>query len=220
MADEAVQNAATGDTGSAADESVLTPGAVPEEKAPETAGQGAETGADAAPAKEGDESILTPGAEEKGSEDIGAPEAYGDFTLPEGFTIDDEGKAQMSALFKGLNLSQKGGQKLVDAFTERVTAMKEAELNALAERRKAWRAEIRQRPTFATDRALALKGLNAVVSEPEEKALFTNSWMSDHPALFSVFVKVGKLLGEDSPLPNGGQSPAGGSAVARFPVKM
>ena len=150
----------------------------------------------------------------------GAPDTYGDFTLPEGFTIDDEGKAQMSALFKGLNLSQKGGQKLVDAFTERVTAMKEAELNALAERRKAWRAEIRQRPTFATDRALALKGLNAVVTDPEEIALFKNSWMSDHPALFSMFVKVGKLLGEDSPLPNGGQSPAGGSAVARFPVKM
>lgn len=220
MADEAVQNAATGDTGSAADDAVLTPGAAPEEKAPGTAGQSAETGVEAASVKEGEESILTPGAEEKGSEDIGAPETYGDFTLPEGFTIDEEGKAQMSALFKGLNLSQKGGQKLVDAFTERVTAMKEAELNALAERRKAWRAEIRQRPTFATDRALALKGLNAVVTNPEEIALFKNSWMSDHPALFSMFVKVGKLLGEDSPLPNGGQSPAGDSATTRFPVKM
>ena len=219
MAEEAVQTAATGNTGSPADESMLKPGAAAD--GAETPAAVPEGGAGSAPKEEAEESgILTPGAEENANENVGAPESYGDFTMPDGFTLDDDGKAKMSELFKGLNLSQKGGQKLVDAFTERVTAMKEAELSALAERRKAWRAEIRQRPTFATDRALALRGLNAVVSTPEEKELFTNSWMSDHPALFGIFVKVGKLLGEDAPLPAGGGTSKVDSAVTRFPVKL
>ena len=220
MAEEAVQTAAPGDTVPAADESVLKPGAAAGAETPAAAVP--ETGAEKAPGAEAEDSgILTPGAEEGGAnENVGAPESYGDFTLPEGFVLDDDGRAKMSGLFKELNLSQKGGQKLVDAFTERVTAMKEAELNALSERRKAWRAEIRQRPTFAADRALALRGLNAVVNTPEERELFTNSWMSDHPALFGIFVKVGRLLGEDSPLPAGGSAPTGDSALSRFPVKL
>ena len=63
-------------------------------------------------------------------------------------------------------------------------------------------------------------GLKAVVSDPEEIALFTNSWMSDHPALFNMFVKVGRLLGEDTPLPNGDPAQNGNSAASRFPVKL
>ena len=220
MADEeAAQAAATGDTGSAADEPLLNPGAAETGTVSPAAGQ--ESGAESAPENREEESgILTPGAGEVENENLGAPESYGDFTVPDGFTVDDDGRTRLHELFRSLNLSQKGGQKLVDAFAERVTGMKEAELAALSQKRKAWRAEIRQRPTFAADRALALKGLNAVVTDPEEIALFKNSWMSDHPALFSMFVKVGKLLGEDSPLPNGGQSPEGDSATARFPVKM
>ena len=221
MPDDATPNAADNTASAAQDDAVLTPGAQPAAPAPaqpqeQPQGQPAKPAASEADS----EAILKPGEPEGANENVGAPENYSDFTLPEGFSLDDNGKKQISELFKGLNLSQKGGQKLVDAFTERITAQREAELNALAEKRREWRTQIRQRPAYASERALAIKGLNAVVRDPEEVALFTDSWMQDHPAVFSMFVKVGRLLGEDSPLPNGASAPDRDSTLDRFPIKM
>ena len=208
---------APGNTEGAAEVPVLTPGGTGAETNTEAAGAEAPVlnpGEGATPPEGG----ATPPKQEENA-DIGAPETYGDFKLPDGFSLDDADRERVSTLFKGLNLSQQGGQKLIDAFTERMTAQKEADLRALADRRRSWREEIRKRPDYAADRALAQKGLNAVVTSPEEVELFKNSWMSDHPALFSIFVKVGRLVGEDSPL-SGGQSTAPvDSAVVRFPVK-
>lgn len=217
MAEENAQVPATGNTETAENEPVLNPAANAETPA---AGSETKGNAKSVPENAEEEPILNPEETAGADENIGAPESYGDFTLPAGFTLDDDGKKQAAELFRGLNLSQKGGQKLIDAFTERVTAMREAELNALAEKRRQWRAEIRQRPTFASDRALAMKGMNAVVRDPDEIALFRNSWMSDHPALFNMFVKVGRLIGEDSPPQGGGASPKTDPALARFPVNL
>lgn len=217
MPDDATPIAADNTASAAQDDAVLTPGTPP---AAQPQGQPRETPAKPAAPEADSEAILKPGQPENVNENVGAPESYSDFTLPEGFSLDDNGKKQISELFRGLNLSQKGGQRLVDAFAERITAQKEAELNALAEKRREWRTQIRQRPAFASERALAMKGLNAVVRDPEEVALFTNSWMQDHPAVFSMFVKVGRLLGEDTPLPNGSSAPAGDPTLTRFPIKM
>ena len=214
--------AAANDIDPAVNEPVLNP--EPDaEGAPATGDGTGESSSDAQDGKE-DTPILNPEAGNEGGEEknefVGAPESYGDFTLPDGFAIDDEGKSQITELFKGLNLSQKGGQKLVDIFTERMIAQKEAELNALTEQRKQWRASIRQRPNYAAERALAQKGMNAVVKDPEGVKLFKDSWMSDHPALFNVFVEVGRMVGEDSPLPNGSPESSGETAVSRFPIKL
>ncbi|HET9131900.1 MAG TPA: hypothetical protein VFO86_13180, partial [Terriglobia bacterium] len=46
----------------------------------------------------------------------GAPEKYADFTLPEGFKFDDKTLEAATAVFKDLNLSQEGAQKLVDLY--------------------------------------------------------------------------------------------------------
>lgn len=180
------------------------------------------SGGDTPPKGGEDQPLLTPGMDENGqSELVGAPESYEDFSMPEGFTLDDDTKTQVTEMFRELNLSQKGAQKLIDAYTDRVTAQKEADLTSLEDRRRQWRAQVRQSPTFATDRVLAIKGMNAVVNTPEERALFKDSWMSDHPALFGMFVKVGRLIGEDTPLPKGGDAASvEGAATDRFPIKL
>ena len=202
--------------GQAADESLLTPG-LQAEGAP--AG-GSEQG-DAPGTESGtDQPLLTPEPDKEENPDIGAPETYGDFALPEGYTLDDEVKEEIGKVFKGMNISQAGAQKLVDIYLKRVTAQKEADLNDLNARRKTWRSEVRKSPTFETDKSYAVKGIRAVVNTPEEKALFTDSWLSDHPVIFGMFAKIGRLLGEDNPLPNGGQAPPDRSAESRFPIKM
>jgi hypothetical protein len=225
--EENVQNTggpAPEDNGSAVDESLLSPDASAEGAAAEQ--QGADSPAPEAGEKkeEGEAPLLNPeegDAKKEENPDVGAPEDYSDFTLPEGFTLDDSVKEEVCGMFKGMNLSQAGAQKLIDAYAKRIVAQKESELEALNTRRMAWRKEVRQRPTYEAERALAQKGMREVVNTPEEKALFTNSWMSDHPAVFGMFVKIGRLLGEDAPMPNGGKdADSGDSAVARFPIKL
>lgn len=154
----------------------------------------------------------------KADEEQGAPETYEAFAMPEGFKLEGDELTKATELFRGLNLSQKQAQKLVDEYTERVTAAREAELNELAARRKSWRAEVRNRPNYAAERALALKGMAAVVTEPDEKALFKDSWMSDHPALWKVFVKIGRLTGEDHPPKGTGEGREENINLRRFPV--
>lgn len=221
MADEpqSATPAAPESNGSAADESLLNP---------EAAAEGAPAGSEGLPgnaaageSKEGEEPLLTPESVKEENPDIGAPEAYAEFTMPEGFTLDDEVKEEIGTLFKGLNVSQAGAQKLIDAYTKRILAQKETELSDLNARRKQWRSEVRRQPTYESDKAFAAKGVRAVVNTPEEKALFTDSWLSDHPVMFGMFVKIGRLLGEDSPLPQGGRNtPDERAAETRFPIKM
>lgn len=166
-----------------------------------------------------DKPILEPEeAKEEVSEFAGAPENYDDFTMPEGFTLDEAGKTEATELFRKLNLSQKGAQTLVDVWIEKATAMKEAELNQLAEQRKTWRSEIRNRPTFAADRALAQKGINAVVKTDAERALFQDTWLCDHPAVFSLFARIGSLVGEDSPGLSGKEQTEQNVNRLRFPI--
>lgn len=216
-------NPAPEENGSAGDESLLNPD-TPAEGAPAGA-EGEDGSAPPPPKEDGDQPLLSPEGEEEEKEeknpDVGAPEEYSEFTLPEGFNLDESVKEQMTGLFKGMNLSQEGAQKLVDAYTQRVIAQKEMELTELANRRKQWRQEVRQRPTYEAERALAQRGIREVVNTPEEKELFTNSWMSDHPVLFGMFVKIGRLLGEDTP-PSAGRDAgnSGDSAEARFPIKL
>lgn len=169
---------------------------------------------------DGDKPILEPGndPQEEVNEFAGAPENYDDFTMPDSFTLDEAGKTEATELFRKLNLSQKGAQALVDAWIEKATAMKEAELTQLTEQRKAWRGEIRNRPTFAADRALAQKGINAVVKTEAEKALFQDTWLSDHPAVFSLFVRIGSLVGEDSPGLSGKEQSEQNANRLRFPI--
>ena len=208
---------AADNTASIVDEPVLTPGIADAEGAAATVttGEGTE-------GKDAETPVLSPDAPEEenaeANELTGVPENYEDFTLPEGFSISDEDKGVLHGMCKELNLSQKGAQKLVDAYTKQVAAQKAAEIEALAQRCKEWRNEIRQRPTYAAEHALAVKGMKAVLETPEEKELFTNSWLSDHPTIFNIFTRVGRLLGEDSPLPAGhGESGSENVNSKRFP---
>ena len=216
MADEAHETAGAADNtaqSEAQDQALLDP-KVPEEQqnaASETPDQ----------PEDGGKPLLSPEGEtpeDKKDVPAGAPETYGEFTLPEGFELSGDVLEEAKTLFRGLDLSQERAQKLVDYYTKRMLDEKEKGLSDLAARRKSWREEVRQRPNFAQERALAIKGLRAVVTDPDEKELFQDSWMSDHPALWKVFVKIGRLVGEDTP-PRGAGNPPGEENInmLRFP---
>lgn len=204
-AEVAADNTVTSDV---QDEPMLKPEAVPEGKP-----QGKET----AEEESADKPLMTPDGGEEAEKDPGAPEKYEPFKLPEGFVLEGEEFEKVSSMLKGMNLSQSHAQELVDYFIRRMTDEKAAGLNALAARRKEWRAAIRQRPDFANERGLVQRGMRAVLTDKDEKELFEDSWMSDHPALWKVFAKVGRLVGEDS-LPQGkGERAEQNINLLRFP---
>ena len=184
---------------------------------PEVVSTGEPQGKETAEGESADKPMMTPDGGEEAEKDPGAPEKYEPFKLPEGFALEGEEFEKVSSMLKGMNLSQSHAQELVDYFTRRMTDEKAAGLNALAARRKEWRAAIRQRPDFANERGLVQRGMRAVLTDKDEKELFEDSWMSDHPALWKVFAKVGRLVGEDS-LPQGkGERAEQNINLLRFP---
>ena len=184
---------------------------------PEAVSTGEPQGKETAEGESADKPLMTPDGGEEAEKDPGAPEKYEPFKLPEGFALEGEEFEKVSSMLKGMNLSQSHAQELVDYFTRRMTDEKAAGLNALAARRKEWRAAIRQRPDFANQRVLVQRGMRAVLKDKDEKELFEDSWMSDHPALWKVFAKVGRLVGEDS-LPQGkGERAEQNINLLRFP---
>lgn len=184
---------------------------------PEVVSEGKPQGNETAEGESADKPLMTPDGGEEAEKDPGAPEKYEPFKLPEGFALEGEEFEKVSSMLKGMNLPQSHAQELVDYFTRRMTDEKAAGLNALAARRKEWRAAIRQRPDFANERGLVQRGMRAVLTDKDEKELFEDSWMSDHPALWKVFAKVGRLVGEDS-LPQGkGERAEQNINLLRFP---
>lgn len=169
---------------------------------------------------EGDAPLIDPGAEPEEAKDTGAPETYGDFTMPEGYTLEGDEKETVHNLFRDLDLSQEKAQKLVDYFTKRTVDDQARMLEELSTRRKGWRAEVRNRPDFATESGHVKRALAKFLVEPDEKELFNNSWLSDHPVFWKVFSRIGAQLGEDAPLTRGGNGESGDSAVKRFPVNL
>jgi len=170
---------------------------------------------------EGNEPIITaPKEDDKKPE--GAPEKYESFTVPEGFKLDEARVTDMSNLFKELNLTQGNAQKLVDAYCKYAQEQASAQQNADMEMRKTWRNEIRSRSDFREQRALMEKGFRLLVKTDKQKALFANtdSWLSDSPELFDLFVSAGRLVAEDNmsrPTSQQAQPTEAQINMARFP---
>ena len=168
--------------------------------------------------KEGDEPLLNPdGEEDKASE--GAPEKY-EFKLPEGWQLEGEELEKVSGLFKGMNLSQGRGAEAGGLF-HRADGCGPGDGGTGFQRTP---KGVAGRGSPATElrggTGISPKGSPGGHHRSGRKGPFTNSWLSDHPAFFKVFSKIGRLVGEDS-------FPAGGSNapmveninLRRFPVE-
>lgn len=153
------------------------------------------------PAETEDAPLIDPKADDKDKTPeapAGAPESYADFTMPEGFKLDDARKGEMNALFKELNLTQEGGQKLVNTYCKFMQETAKAQEAELLETRRNWRKEVSSREGYREQAALARKGLRLLVKTDAQRTLLTNSWLQDSPAIFDLFVEAGKLVAEDT----------------------
>lgn len=144
----------------------------------------------------------------------GAPEAYGDFALPEGFQLDGERKDLALALFRDSNLSQAGAQKYIDAFTKLVgedAAMQQQAMEAaVAQQREEWgkAAKAELGANYDAEVAYARTAVQATQNPKLVQAFDELGW-GNHPELIKTFAFFGKMM-RDSPVDGIG---SGGAAT-------
>jgi len=139
-------------------------------------------------------------------ESKGAPEAYDDFTLPEGIEINDDDLAEFHEIAKELNLDQNQAQKLVDLQSKRAESMAEnfnSQLqDAFNKQQDDWLQELKDDKDFGGDNldknvGLAVKVINKF-GTPELKATLDSSGMGNNPEVIKMLNSIGKAISEDS----------------------
>jgi hypothetical protein len=171
---------------------------------------------------------------EDDSDDEGVPESYGDFEFPEGFGPDDEITTQFKELAKGMNLTQKQAQKLVDLQVESVKralapeqisdSVLEAWDTIIDNQRTSWSKQLRSDKDLGgvnldSNLKIANRTLAQFGSPALKEALKESGW-SSNPELVRLLVRVGGAISEDSlgaGIDNTGISREKSAAVKLYP---
>lgn len=140
----------------------------------------------------------------------GAPEAYADYTLPEGFVLDGERKEAAESFFREANMSQAGAQRAIDMFTKLVSedaaVQQQAMEAAVAQQRDDW---AKQAKTELGDKyeATVAYARTAVQSlqNPALITAFDELGWGNHPELLKAFGQFGQMM-RDSPVDGIGSS--------------
>ena len=143
---------------------------------------------------------------------VGAPEAYEDFTLPEGMEMDVEILGEFKNLAKELNIPQAKAQQLIDFQSQ--LASKQAELYqaAVTKQAKDWAAEIKSDPEIGGENydksvASAIKVIQSF-GDPALTELLNTSGLGNHPALFKFCHRISAAISEDKFVMPGSQTDA------------
>ena len=152
---------------------------------------------------EKEENLLNP--EEKTQ---GAPESYGDFKLPEGFTLEGYDLDGVKGIFKESNLTQEQAQRLIDMHCDILQKQAAAQREQIATQIKTWKHDIKSHKDFDVELSYAKQAMKRFVTTPEERALFDDPVFSNHPAVWSLLVGIGKALTEDHIGRGGGSASA------------
>lgn len=134
----------------------------------------------------------------------GAPEAYADFTMPEGFVLEGDRKEAALALFRDLDLSQDGAQRAIDHFIKTVgedDAMRAAAMEAgVAQQREAWGEQAKKELGDKYDATVALARTAVLsINSPALLEAFDSLGWGNHPELIKLCAHFGSMM-RDSPM--------------------
>ncbi|WP_052439769.1 hypothetical protein [Pseudomonas fluorescens] len=143
---------------------------------------------------------------------VGAPEAYEDFTLPEGMEMDVEILGEFKNLAKELNIPQAKAQQLIDFQSQLANKQAEAYQAAVTKQAKDWAAEIKSDPEIGGENydksvASAIKVIQSF-GDPALTELLNTSGLGNHPALFKFCHRISAAISEDKFVMPGSQTNA------------
>lgn len=142
--------------------------------------------------------------------ETGAPEAYADFTLPEGVAPDPALMGEFKTIAKELNLPQAAAQKLVD-LNARVEVARAEQVQATLQQ---WETTAKADKEYGGDKfdenmALVAKAREQFVT-PEFAQWLDQSKLGSHPEMIRAFFRIGQAISQDGFVPG-----RGGSAAAK-----
>lgn len=158
----------------------------------------------------------------------GAPEAYTDFTMPDGYTLDPKTIEAATPIFKELGLTQDQAQRLVQFHSEQMIAAAKGPEATYTAMRTDWQAKIKSDPDLAKavngdktgldavklDIGRALNAMGDATLANEFKEAMNLTGAGDHPAFVKTmwklasFVTEGKHVAGISPSPHGQTDPS------------
>lgn len=165
--------------------------------------------------------------EDKKSEAKGPPEAYADYTVPEGYTLDPEIKTKADAVFKDLGLDQAGAQKLVDFYIAQTNEAFEAPFKAYQDTVSDWRKAAEAHPDLRgklgpggeinVSIAKALDSIGDPALSKEFREVMDLTGVGNHPAFIRTIARWAAALGEGTHVAGNGPSPTGQSKPGTAP---
>jgi hypothetical protein len=149
----------------------------------------------------------TPG--DTGEGDQTSTDAYADFAIPEGLTLDESLLAEATPVFKELGLNQEQAQKLVDIYAKQVEASFQKQVDDFNQVSDGWLNQAKVDQEFGGDMfdeniKLARNAIDKL-GTPELQKLMDEYKIGNNPELIRFMVRVGKTLKEDVPGTSGSQ---------------
>lgn len=168
---------------------------------------------------EGEQSLLNETEGEVKVEAPKAPDAYTDFTVPEGQTLDKEAIAAATPLFKEHNLTQEAAQKFVDFHNAQMKATVDKLFQGYADTRKAWADETKAHFGTRLPEVKATIGRALDLLPPETRAGFreimNSTGAGDNPFFAKAFYDLAQRATEGRPVVGKGPSPEGQRPTAQ-----
>lgn len=134
----------------------------------------------------------------------GAPEAYTDFTAPEGVELPSAVLDAFKGSAKNLNLSQEKAQQLLTELAPVIAKQNSEAINALQKKAVAqWLKETSADPEFGganleANLAIAHRAMSKEVATPALRKLLDDSGLGNHPEVVRWMYRVGKHMVPDS----------------------
>lgn len=133
-----------------------------------------------------------------GDKPTGAPEKY-EFTLPDGFQMDEAGLTAFSEFAKDLNMPQEAAQKMLEKMGP---AMQARQAEAISAVQNQWKEASTTDKEFGGEKlnenlAVAKKALDTF-GTPELSKLLKETGLGNNPEIIRAFYRAGKAISEDS----------------------
>jgi Spy/CpxP family protein refolding chaperone len=155
-------------------------------------------------------------ANQKTAPEGGAPEAYNNWTVPEGFQLDETVSKEINGMFKGLNLTQEQGQKLVDFYTAKTAESANQPYEAWQQTQEEWIKQVKADRELGprlnevkTTISRAIDGLNDPKLARDFREAMDYTGAGNNPAFIKAFFKLAQMVTEGSHVAGGGPSPQG-----------
>ena len=150
------------------------------------------------------------------------PERY-ELTMPEGWTLDEEGLAELTPIMRELKASNEQVQAVADLYIRRMSAAREKQIVAERETVENWREEVRNDPEIGgakyEENLASVKKMLVKYGSEDFYNYLDDSSLGNYPPFVKVMVKIAKELEDDKFIPGGGafsDDPASAAAKMIF----